>query len=187
VEEKVKLVGGVGGIFLILGVIPYVGFIFGILGLVLILIAIKQISDKYKEEKIFKNFITGVLIQFLGMLVAIGLGLSVAIPFFTILKDKTATDIGVIISIALAIILLYIATVVSGLFYKKALSSLGKITDNDLFTWAGNLIFWGSIATILFLLGSIVVWIGWILLTVAFFTTETESNNVEGPPKGAES
>jgi len=63
---------------------------------------------------------------------------------------------------------------VAGFFlYRRSFNKVADVTGNNLFSWAGNLFFWGSIATLV-LMGIVVVWLGWILLAVAFFNTPVE-------------
>jgi uncharacterized membrane protein len=62
---QVKVYGGVGSILVLLAILPYIGFVLAIVGLVFILIALKYISDEVGEPKIFRYalyaFIAGVV------------------------------------------------------------------------------------------------------------------------------
>jgi len=179
-DEKTKILGGIGSILIVLGIIPYIGVLFSIVGFVSLLIAVKQFSDQYKDENIFRNFLTGFIINLIGMIIAIIAAVSTFIPFasLTNLDKDTALGIGAILGISVALLVFYITSVISGLMFKKAFDSMSKFTNNDLFSWAGSLIFWGSIAVII-LLGGILIWIGWILAAIAFFTTETKRDITE--------
>jgi uncharacterized membrane protein len=179
-DEKTKILGGIGSILLVLGIIPYIGLLFSLVGFISLLIAVKQISNQYKDENIFRNFLTGFIINIAGMIIAIVAAVSTFIPFASLsnIDKDTALGLGAIVGISVALLVFYITAVISGLLFKKAFDSISKITNNDLFGWAGNLIFWGSIAMII-LLGGILIWIGWILAAIAFFTTETKKDITE--------
>jgi uncharacterized membrane protein len=42
---QAKTYGGIGSILVVLSLVPYIGFVLGIIGLVLVLVAVKYISD----------------------------------------------------------------------------------------------------------------------------------------------
>jgi uncharacterized membrane protein len=78
--SNAKLFGGIGAILMLVGgFIPYAGPIVSILGLVLLFIAVKTISDLTNDKNIFSNylmhFIFGILIIvaiFVIMIIAFG-------------------------------------------------------------------------------------------------------------------
>ena len=71
-----KILGGIGAILLLLSFIPFVS----IIGIVLMFIAVKYISDETKDKDIFKNY----LYSFIFNIIAI-------IAFIS--KDRTYTKI----------------------------------------------------------------------------------------------
>lgn len=166
--ENVKLLGGLGSLFIVLSIVPYLGFLSAIAGIVLLFIAVKRISDNYPEDKIFLNFLKGFLISLGGMVIAAFIGGIFFVPS-VVSPYSTAAEIFKYIGIFTAIVLLYAATVIGAYLYRKSFTSIGKLANNEYFNWAANLIFWGSVASII-LIGGIAVWIGWILLSIAFFT-----------------
>ena len=67
--ETDKSLGGVGAILLVIGTIPFAGAYTGILalvGLILVLIAMKGLSNYYKDSSIFNNALYGIIIAIVG-------------------------------------------------------------------------------------------------------------------------
>ena len=58
--EYSKTLAGEGAILLLLSLIPYVGWVLGIVGVVLLAKAMKEFSYYYQDEKIFQNALTGI-------------------------------------------------------------------------------------------------------------------------------
>src|SRR5207249_6788947 len=64
---QAKSLGGVGSILvLIAGFIPSAGFVIAIIGFILILIAVKYVSDAFADRTIFNNMIIAVILAILG-------------------------------------------------------------------------------------------------------------------------
>ncbi|TCK03323.1 putative membrane protein [Phorcysia thermohydrogeniphila] len=181
-DNRTKVLGGVGALLIVLSFIPYLGLLFGLAGFILLFIALKKASEAYKDRGIFKNFLKGFLVSFLGFLVA-GIFAGFAVGAHRG-GESSVLSVGFLV---VAFLLFYVSTVVSVAFYRRALYSLADFTGNDLFMWAGRLFFWGGITTII-VIGSLVMWVGWVLLTVAFFTAEEkgkgEEQLIEREPRG---
>jgi uncharacterized membrane protein len=65
--RQARAIGGVGSIFVLLFFVLMVGFILGIIGLVMILLAVKQISDGVNDKEIFNNVLMAILLQIVGI------------------------------------------------------------------------------------------------------------------------
>ena len=154
--KNIKLLGGIGIGLTLFSWIPVVGFLFAVIGSILMIIAFWKISKINSEQGIFKNFLLGYIFSFLGGFV-LGVFSHVSYNYYP----------NSLISIALWIIFSGF-TALSGYFFKKALDKTGEILNENLFKAAGKLIFFGSLGTII-VLGIFVVFIGWIIATVAFF------------------
>src|SRR5438046_10759992 len=64
---QAKSLGGVGSILvLIAGFIPSAGFVVAIIGFILILIAVKYVSDAFTDRTIFNNMIIAVILTILA-------------------------------------------------------------------------------------------------------------------------
>ncbi|MDH2899392.1 MAG: hypothetical protein PXY39_00300 [archaeon] len=60
--SEAKTLGGVGSILVLFTAVPYVGVVLGIAGFVMVLIAVKYISDVIGIEQVFRNMIISVLL-----------------------------------------------------------------------------------------------------------------------------
>jgi hypothetical protein len=64
--SQAKTLGGVGSILVLLGAVPSVGFILAIVGFIMILVAVKNVSETLSEPKIFNDMIISVLMAIIG-------------------------------------------------------------------------------------------------------------------------
>ena len=168
-ERGASLLGGLGALFIVLGFLPYVGPLLTLAGVVLLLLALRKLSDSYPEKRILKDFLLGLVTTLVGGLVMIVGGIS---TLFGAVKgvEELTLSVGLLVTM----LLFYILLVAASYFYKRSFTSVAEVTGNNLFAWAGRLLFWGSIATVI-VVGVSVIWVGWILLTVAFFTAPAEA------------
>ena len=62
--ESSKTLGGIGAILLFIGVIPFLQYLWviGIVGVILIMVALHDFANVYKESGIFSNAMYGVAI-----------------------------------------------------------------------------------------------------------------------------
>ncbi len=163
--------------------------VLGLVGLILVLIALKSLSDYYKAEGIFNNALYGVIIGIIGFVVfvagiavaAVGLlsDLGIAWGDWAVLQeiDWEAVVTWEIIEPHIAVIIgslvaLFAFAVVSAIFLRKSLRVLATKTGVNLFGTAALLMLIGAILTII-LIGFILIWVAEVLLTVAFFSIKT--------------
>ncbi|MEO0229229.1 MAG: hypothetical protein ABIM22_04390 [candidate division WOR-3 bacterium] len=57
--KDIKVIGAIGLMLNLLGIIPRLGFVARITGLILILVALKEISNVLGEQDIFKKYLAG--------------------------------------------------------------------------------------------------------------------------------
>lgn len=172
-EGKEKKLGLLGTIFVLLSPVPYIGVILALAGFILLFISLYNFSKLYNDKNIFNKFLIGWIIGFVGMIIAGIAGMGSLIP--AILMSETSGREDTIMAmfglgIIFAILVFYVICVISSYFYKQSLELLAKYTQVDLFNLAGNIIFWGAIAIILYGVGLLVVCVGWIILAVAFYS-----------------
>lgn len=170
-----KILGGLGSVFIVLGFLPWIGWILSIAGIVLLFIAISRLSNIYSDKEIFNKFLTGFLISFASILIAIIFGAFSIIPamlsFSHMGNNPHMMGFGSFgIGLILAIIVFYILNIVGMHFYRQSFNLLGSYTNINLFKLAGTFMFWGAVGIILFGLGAIAILVGWILLAIAFFS-----------------
>ena len=175
-----KILGGIGSILILLGLVTEIEilFILFIVGFVLWLISIYQLSKKLEKPSIFQK----VLIALILDVAVLGFILAVAVTVIAFVLEELMEGITPYVSmgdevladikwwILVGIIAAYAILVVSAYFYKQAYEILAQATAHNLFKIAGLLMFIGAITTILFGLGLLLIIVGEIILAVAFFT-----------------
>ncbi len=178
---QAKVYGGVGSILVLLGIVPYVGVVLTILGLVFILISLKYISDEVGEPKIFRyalySFIAGVvgavilIIIVLSALMAIFMRTTPTPPITGI--DPTTTPqnglLGLILAVLGILIAIWVSQIISAIFLKKSYDAVAKHLGVGLFSTVAILYMVGAVLTII-LVGLLITFVALILQIVAFFS-----------------
>ncbi len=206
--ETNKILGGVGALLMVIG--PFLGAytgVLGLIGLILVMIALKGLSDHYSEEGIFNNALYGVIIVIIGGVISVAVIVMAAIDFFsavgidisTVWSDPTVLssinweelvtwDIlwPHIAAILGSLVVLFVFVVVAAVFLRRSLTTLSKKTGVGLFGTTGLLTLIGAILTII-VIGFLLLWIALILLTAAFFSiraqpTESTATQPSPPP-----
>src|ERR1700690_2375486 len=59
-----------GSILLILSLVPYVGWVLGIIGIILLLRGLKEFANYYQENEIYQNSLTGVKYYIIALIAA---------------------------------------------------------------------------------------------------------------------
>jgi len=153
-----KMLGGIGLLISPLSAIPFLGVLFGIVSGILLLVSFNQLSKTLNKPDMFKKYLTGFIIGFVSYIVLYVLG------FFLILLA--------LIPVA-ALILAYILSIIVAYYYKQAYDMLANALNHKLFSKGARLMFIGAITTII-LVGFILLFVGWVMLAVAFFTAPEE-------------
>jgi uncharacterized membrane protein len=178
-----KMLGGIGSILITIGWVlswvPGMSVLLGIVGLaglVLWLISLYQLGNMLKKSDIFREALIGFILQIVGLVMAVLFGATVGAILGAALSSPRGDEIDAILGFGFIIgfIVAYPFNVISSYFYKRAYDILALATAQNLFKTAGLLIFIGAITTILFGLGLLLVFVGYIVLAVAFFTTPNE-------------
>ncbi len=204
--ESNRNLGGIGAILLIVGTLaffvqPYL-LIVGLVGIILMLVALRGLADYYKERGIFNN----ALYAFIALVVGVGVtfaGLVYLLFYTTFLTDlvsivypgfngdwaslpnmtpNTNIDptailpfVGTVLSI-LAIV--WIFGIIASFFAWRSLKGLSSRSSVGLFSTAGILLLIGAFLTIV-VIGLILMWIAVLLMAVAFFQLKPQP---EQPP-----
>ena len=170
-----KTLGGVGAIIMLVG-----GIIFqplGIVGLIMVYLAVKQISDTTGDATIAKNFLLFILMQIIAV-VALFAMLFLAFGGFALTSatanvtdiDALTADLGAALAICLiSFIVAYVLYILSAMYLKKSFASITDHTKVDMFKTTGTIYFIGAILMIIFV-GFFIIFIAEILMIVAFFS-----------------
>ena len=202
--QSSKTLGGIGALLMVISPFAVSGFslLIDVVGLILVLIAVKGLSDHYKEPSIFNNSLYGVILSIVGVVIFVAALFVIAISFFTnvlgvelstafsdptvfaniewteaMILDNLLDHLAALIG---SFVMLFIFVVVATIFYRKSLTTLAEKTGVGLFGTAGLLLLIGAILTII-VIGFLLIWIALILLTVAFFRIRTEPTQPPAP------
>lgn len=204
--ETSKNLGGIGAILLVIGFLGFIGTgysgILSLVGLVLVLIAMKGLSDYYKEAGIFNNtlygFITSIIavVAFVAVIVVtlletiadLGITDWTNTAEWTTAFQSNLSDMSTLFTfiggIIVAFVVLFILLVITAIFYRKSLNMLSSKSGVGMFSTAGLLLLIGAVLTII-VIGIIIIWIAIILLAVAFFSIKpvtTQATPSTSPP-----
>lgn len=195
--ESSKNLSAVGALLLVIGslssVVPYVGFL-SLLGVILLLIGLKGLANFYKEQGIFNNVLYSIITCIVGAVVAVGAVVISAVSALADLGidianidewDTVGTDLGAIFTdfsdfgaiwnligaVIVGVIILFVTVIISMYFFRKSMDQLSTKSGISLFGTAGLLMLIGAVIPII---GLLIIWIGYILATVAFFQMKQE-------------
>jgi len=160
--ESNKTLGGIGAILL---AIPFLSLI----GIILVLIAMKGMGDYYDDDDIFKNALYGFIFGFVGVIALIAVILMLAFGFSTVspvITDTTAIGFSGFGLFIIAFIVLYVFSLIGAIFYRKSLDILSEKSGEQMFSTAGLILLIGAAIPVI---GEILKFVAWILAAVGFF------------------
>ena len=184
-----RLLGIIGALLIVLTIIPSVGWLFMIVGVILVLIALKGYAEVYKDGNVFQHALYTVVFEIVGGVVFIGVIFYGAMDFLSSLGINSFTDMQSFQSIdwqtmitpsnilpflgiiALGLVILFACTVLASLFFKKSMNALSTKTNVKLFHTTGTVFFVGALLTII-LIGIVLIWVSFILLLIAFYESK---------------
>jgi uncharacterized membrane protein len=183
--ESRKYLGGIGALLLFLIIVPSVGWILALIGLILSLIGFKGLADYYKEQGIFNNALYTVIMGIIGVGVFIALLLTAAIGFLTELgidfaniADSAAwfaqisdaeilnVAMGYITQFAVAVLALWVCIIIGAILLRRSLGVVSEKSGVGLFGTTGLIFLIGAIIPVI---GLFLIWISFLLLAIAFF------------------
>lgn len=192
-----KNYGIIGSVLLIAGFIlslfsGIIGLIASVLGLVLVLIAVKNISEKVNDKDIFKNYLIHFLLIIGAVIAVIAIIIvTVGMSAFSVnelnelskelesqentesLTDEQYNELmdtimpivqGCCISILVGLILL----IISALFLKKSFDKIAEYTNVDLFKTTAIVYLIGVILSFI-LIGGAIIFVAYIIQIISFF------------------
>lgn len=125
----------------------------------------KGMADYYDDNEIFQNALYGFIFGFIGVIAFIAFILMLVFGFATISPVTVPfTGFGLII---LALIVLYVFSLIGAIFYKKSLDTLSEKSNEQMFATAGLILLIGAAIP---LIGKILEFVAWILAAVGFFS-----------------
>ena len=195
--ESGKNLSAIGSLLIVIGAVT--GFatsfsgILSLVGIILLLIGLKGLADHYNEEGIFKNALYSIITAVVGCVVGIGIIAATAVAALADIGIEWAniedwgnigTDVGTVFTdfdfsaiatllgaILVGVLILFVVMIVAMYFLRKSMDQLSTKSGVGLFGTAGILMLIGAVIPIV---GYLLIWIGFILATVAFFQMNKE-------------
>ena len=161
-----------GSILTILGGVPYVGWVLGIIGVILLLRAMKEFANYYQDNEIYQNSLTGVKYYIVALIALAVAGAGFVIGFVINYDFPTTFGVGNAIGIAVGVAFLIVAFVfyvLAASHLRKTFNTLAQKTGEQSFETAGTLLWVGAILTIIGI-GVLLIFIAWIFAVIGFFT-----------------
>ena len=202
-----KNIGGVGALLLFIGplltFVHSVGGLTSLIGLILVLIALKGFADRYNDSGIFNNALYGLIVGIVGGVVAVGtiiLTVLVSLTDFlyeifpgwngdwTTLSGLTPDLTGLtldsilpfITGILVGLIVLWVFAIITFYLVRRSLTSLSAKSNVGLFSITGLLMLIGAVLIVAFGIGLLLIWISFLLIAIAFF--QIKPTAAEPPP-----
>jgi len=168
--ESGKTMAGIGALFLVIG--SFVPFL-GIVGIILLLVGLRDLAKFYGDNQIFDDSLYAVIFGIIGIVAA---GVILVSAFF---GGLFTGSIGVgLLGVFIAAAVAFIFYILMAIYFRRTFDKLADKTGQGFFRTSGLLLLIGAILTIV-LVGLILVFVAWILLTIAFFSMTTTAQ----PPK----
>jgi len=154
--SQAKTLGGVGSILVF---IPFVS----IVGYILVIIAVKDISDDLHDGTIFRNLVIAAITGIVGALAG-----GFILVFGAVTAAATFTVSG-FLGLITGLLVVWIALIISAVFLKRSYDTMGQKLGVNMFKTAATLYLVGAALTIVFV-GFIVLFIAQVLQAVAYFS-----------------
>ena len=195
--ESSKNLSAIGSLLIVIGAAA--GFatsfsgILSLVGIIMLLIGLKGLAEHYKEEGIFKNALYAIITAIVGCVVGIGIIATTAVSALadigiewaniedwgnigtdvsTVFTDFDFSAIATLIgAILVGVLILFVVMIIAMIFLRKSMNQLSTKSGVGLFGTAGILMLIGAVIPIV---GYLLIWIGFILATVAFFQMNKE-------------
>ncbi len=161
---------------MLLGLVPFAGVVLFIVGFILVLIAVKYISENAEDKKIFNNMLIAVILAIVGIIA--GFAVLVAGRVFTTAMEFRQPYNPMVMeprmypffaAIAIALVVVWVFSIVSAVFLRKSYTEIATKINIKMFDTAALLYLIGAVLAIV-LVGFIVIYVAEILQTVAFFS-----------------
>lgn len=192
--SEARIFGGVGSILLVLAVlptIPLLGTAFTLVGYVLILFAVKFISDELRNRKIFVYYLLAALFAFVGVVVA-GMLLIAALAQLPFLEDilqpliplpgfTESAFLNLLIGLILALVIVWVAYIASAIFLRRSFESIALGLSVESFSTAALVYLIGAILIVV-LVGFLVIVVAHVIQAIAFFSLPTHGQAASESP-----
>jgi len=180
--SEAKILGGIGALLSLFVFAPYAGPLIGLVGLVLVFIAVKYIADETKNHSIFQNYLINFILNIIAIgavivIMAAAFGLSGGFSWITSLQQQNITDFntfwasfGTLIGgCIVALVIAWVLLILGALYLRKSYNSIAEHTKVDLFKTTGLVYLIGAV-TLIIIIGAFILIVAKILEIVSFFS-----------------
>jgi len=200
--ESSKNLSAVGALLIVIGAV--LGFavsfsgIVSLIGIILLLIGLKGLANFYKEDGIFNNALYSMITAMVGCVVGVGVIVTSAVSALADLGidwsniedwGNVGTDIGtrftdfdfsailsLLGALLVGLLIIFVFFIISMYFLRKSMNQLSTKSGIGLFGTAGILVLIGAVIPVI---GLLIIWIGFILATVALFQIKKEETKAQ--------
>ncbi len=185
---------------MLLAVVPAIGWALCIAGAIMVLLAIKYVSDVVQDRSIFNNMIIAIVLSIVGVVVGVvvivgavfttfGLGafsgmypnFSGTFPNFSSPSSVPIGDwIGLILGALTGLALIWVLLLVSAIFVRRSYESTATKLGVHMFGTVGLLFLIGAALTIV-LVGFVILFVALILNIIAFFSIPDQPMPMQAP------
>jgi uncharacterized membrane protein len=162
--SEAKTLGGIGAILAFLPALNVIGWL-------LILVAIRNISEVVQDKTIFDDALIAAITSVISN-IAFGV-LLFAGYFFALLGLVPSPEPTVIFSAVILLLVAWIFGIISAVFLKRAYDKMGQRLRVGAFATTGILYLVGSLLTVVFI-GILIVFIALIFQLVAYFSIQDQ-------------
>jgi len=178
--SEAKTYGGIGSILVLFTAIPTIGWLLGIVGFIFIIMAVKYISDTFRDKSIYNNMLVSILLDVgaiaVGTIAILGtvfhvLGLGSFVGSNFVLNSNIAVGdwVGLAAGVIAGLVAVWALLVTSAVFLRRSYDSMASKLGVNTFKTAG-LVFLIGAATTIIGVGFVLILVAQILLVVAFFS-----------------
>ncbi len=159
---------------------PSIGWLLGIVGFVLMLVAIKDVSEAVGDRSIYSNMLVAVGLAIAGIVVGtlvvvgsvlrfVGLNALNVGPDFNPSTVPAGDWVGLIGSILIGLAVVWLVMLISSVYVRRSYSEIASKLNVPMFGTAG-LVYLVGAATTIVLVGFLLLFVAQILVVVAFFS-----------------
>ncbi len=185
---QTRTLGGIGSILILLSAIPQGGAILGIVGFILVLIAVKYISDDLADRSIFHNMLVSVILAIAGIIIgAVFIITSLFTSFGASMYGQPFNPsmfagprmAGFLAMFFIALVVIWIFYIVSAIYLRRSYRAIAQELKINMFNTVALLYLIGAVLSIV-LVGFFIIYIAEILQVVAFFSIPEQAPQVSG-------
>ena len=180
--SEARILGGIGSILVILAPIPIfpLGTALSLAGFVLVLIAVKFISDELRDRSIFLNMLMAAVLTILGLILAAILLIAALAqlpflegflqPLIPLPRFTESAVLNLIIGLLLALVTVAAAYTTSAVFLRRSFRSIASGLKVEMFNTAAFIYLIGSLLVWAFFVGFLLIILAQILQVLAFLS-----------------